>query len=39
MDKRVSSVNVVLGKLDSYIWKNEIRTLFNTIYRNKLKMN
>ena len=28
---------MVLGKLDSYMWKNEIRTLPNTIYKNKLK--
>ena len=38
MDKRVSSINVVLGKLDNYMYKNEIRILFNTIYKNKLKM-
>ena len=29
---------VVLGKLDSYVQKNEIRTLPNAIYKNKLKM-
>ena len=29
---------VVLGKLDSYMEKNEIRTLPNTIHKNKLKM-
>ena len=28
----------MLGKLDSYILKNEIRTLPNTIHKNKLKM-
>ena len=27
-----------LGKLDSYMQKNEIRTLLHTIYKNKLKM-
>ena len=30
--------SMVLGKLDSYMKKNEIRTLPNTIYRDKLKM-
>ena len=29
---------MVLGKLDSYIEKNEIRTLPNTTYKDKLKM-
>ena len=29
---------MVLGKLDSYMEKNEIRTLPNTIHKNKLKM-
>jgi len=29
---------VVLGKLDRYMEKNEIRTLSNTIHKNKLKM-
>ena len=29
---------MVLGKLDSYMSKNEIRILPNTIYKNKLKM-
>ena len=29
---------LVLGKPDSYMKKNEIRTLPNTIYRDKLKM-
>ena len=28
----------MLGKLDSYMPKNEIRTFSNTIYKNKLKM-
>jgi len=27
---------VVLGKLDSYMEKNEIRTLSNVIYKNKM---
>ena len=31
MEKRASSINV-LGKLDSYKQKNEIRTLCNTIH-------
>ena len=29
---------VVLGKLDSYVSKNEIRTFLHTVYKNKLKM-
>ena len=29
---------VVLGKLDSYAAKNEIRTVLNTVQKNKLKM-
>jgi len=29
---------VVLGKLDSYTEKNEIRTVLNTVQKNKLKM-
>ena len=29
---------MVLGKLDSYMSKNEIRTFSNTIHKNKLKM-
>ena len=29
---------VMLGKLDSYMSKNEIRTLSNTTYKNKFKM-
>ena len=28
----------MLGKLDSYMEKNEIRTLPNTIHKDKLKM-
>ena len=28
---------MVLGKLNSYVYKNEIRTLPNTIHKNKLK--
>ena len=30
---------MVLGKLDSYMEKNEIRTFSNTVQENKLKMN
>ena len=38
--KKIQSLQyVVLGKLDSYIEKNEIRTFSNTIYKNKVKMN
>ena len=37
-EKTVSSKNGVLGKLDSYMQKNEIRTFFNTTHKNKLKM-
>ena len=29
---------VVLGKLDSYTAKNEIRTVLNTVQKSKLKM-
>ena len=36
-ENTISSI-VVLGKLDSYMEKNEIRTLPNTIHKNKLKM-
>ena len=35
--KTASSIDV-LGKLDSYMQKNEIRTLPNTIHKDKLKM-
>ena len=35
--KTVSSINGA-GKLDSYMKKNEIRTLSNTINKDKLKM-
>ena len=28
----------MLGKLDSYMQKNEIRTFSNTIYKNKLRV-
>ena len=28
---------MVLGKLDNYMEKNEIRSLFNTAHKNKLK--
>ena len=36
-EKTASSISGA-GKLDSYIKKNEIRTLPNTIHNNKLKM-
>ena len=36
-EKSVSLI-VVLGKLDSYMKKSEIRTFSNTIYKSKLKM-
>ena len=36
-EKTVSSI-MVLGKLDSYMKKNEIRTFSNTINKNNLKM-
>ena len=29
---------MVLGKLNSYMWKNEIRSSVNTVHKNKLKM-
>ena len=35
--KTVFSISV-LGKLDSYMQKNEIRTFSHTLYKNKLKM-
>ena len=38
MGKRQSLQEVVVGKLDSYMKKNEIRTFSNTIHKNKLKM-
>jgi len=38
MEKRQLLHYVVLGKLDSHMEKNEIRTLPNTIHKNKLKM-
>ena len=38
MGKRQSLQKVVVGKLDSYMKKNEIRTFSNTIHKNKLKM-
>ena len=37
MEKK-SLQEVVLGKLDSYTEKNEIRTVLNTVQKNKLKM-
>ena len=36
-EKTVSPI-VVLGKLNSYMQKNEISTFFNIIHKNKLKM-
>ena len=36
--KRQPLQQVVLGKLDSYMSKDEIRTLPNTIHKNNLKM-
>ena len=36
--KTASSINV-LEKLNSSVQKNEIRTLLNTIHKDKLKMN
>ena len=36
-EKTVSSVSGA-GRLDSYMLKNEIRTLPNTTHKNKLKM-
>ena len=38
MEKRQSLQQVLLGKLDSYMQKNEIRTFFYTMHKNKLKM-
>ena len=35
-EKRVSSITV-LGKLDSHVYRNEVRTLPNTIHKNKLR--
>ena len=37
MEKRQSLQEVVLGKLDCYVYKNKIKTFFNTIHKNKLK--
>ena len=36
MEKRQSLQQVVLGKLDSYMQKNEIRTLPNAIHKDKM---
>ena len=38
MEKTQFLQYVVLGKLDSYMEKNEIRTFSNIIYKNKVKM-
>ena len=35
---KIPSSIMVLGKLDSYMQKNEIRTLPNAIHKEKLKM-
>ena len=37
--ERQSLQHVMLGKLDSYMGKNEIRLSFNTIHKNKLNVN
>ena len=36
--ERRQSPQVVLGKLVSYVYKNEISILLNTVHKNKLKM-
>ena len=38
MEKGQSLQQVVLGKVDSYMEKNEIRIFPNTIQKNKLKV-
>ena len=38
MEKRLSLQEVVLENLNSYMKRNEIRTLPNTILKDKLKM-
>ena len=38
MGQRQPLQSVVLGKLDSYMSKSEIRTFPNTIHKDKLKM-
>ena len=38
MEKRQTPQQMVLGKMDSYMSKNEIRTFSHTIYKNKLTM-
>ena len=38
MEKRQSLQHMALGKLDSYVQINEIRTVPHTVYKNKLKM-
>ena len=38
MGQRQPLQKMVLGKLDSYMKKNEVRTLPNTIHKDKLKM-
>ena len=39
MEKRQSLQQMVLGKLDRYMQKNETGPLSYTIYKNKFKMN
>ena len=36
--ERQSLQQTVLSKLDSHMWKNEVRLVFNSIHSNKLKM-
>ena len=38
MLERQSFQQMVLGKLDTYMLKNEIISCFNSIHKNKLKM-
>ena len=38
MGQRQPLQQMVLGKLDSYMYKNEIRMLPNTIHKDRLKM-
>ena len=37
MLERQSLQQIVLGKLDSHMWNNEIRSFLNSIHKNKLK--
>ena len=36
---KTASQRMVLGKLDSYMWKNETGCLSHIIHKNQLKMN